>query len=209
MSRVSEPQPYVIPTRTCPTSVVLASRTLAAMALLLVAELVVIAWDLVTIRSTVHRLGPTVGATTDAMDHLASGLTSYDILLLGSLLLLVAILMTAAVYARLGRRAGQALGITASVPLLACLPSDFLPSTQSQLETAVFNAEPGWAVSIDYAVLAVSPLAVLVIIALLTASSRRWFAMLPPAPDGYMWVPAQVADRSWPNWPTDPPAGRR
>jgi hypothetical protein len=210
-----DPEQFVLPTRTVPASVVVASRILAAMALLLIADMVAYAYALVTLGSTARRVGPGVGATDAQINNLISDLSAGYPLQLGLLFFFVGFLTLAAVYSRLGRRSGQYIGIAMAVPLLSCLPMLFLAPGLSRLEQAVAEAGPGWANSLDLASCAVTPLALIVIVLLLTRSARAWFSSLPAAPTGYMWVPAQLAGSDWSKWPVtpsnrigEPPAGR-
>ena len=199
----------LLPARTCPASVVVASRVLAAMALLLLAEMAVYAYDLVTLKSTVQRAGASVGASASEIDKLIGDLASYDRLGLGTIFFFVGFLTLAAVYIRLGRRSGQIIAIVVTLPLLTCLPSNFISVDETHLQSAALAAQPGWADAVDMAAYAVSPLGLIVIALLLTRSARAWFAMLPQAPAGYMWVPAPFAAVDWSNWPAPPPRDRR
>jgi hypothetical protein len=194
-------EPFVVPVRTVPTTVVVASRVLAATALLLVADMVAYAYAVATMRSTVERVAPGVGVGPDAIEREVRALSAAFVVQIATLILFCGVLTMAALFSRLGRRSGQVLGILVAAPLLSCAVLPYLGSSGSALDQAVGNAQPDWANTLDLASRAVSLLALIAIALLLTKSARQWFSGLPPAPPGYMWVPAPLADAGW----TPPP----
>ena len=147
----------MLPVRTVPTTVVVASRVLAAAALLLVADMVAYAYAVTTMRSTVERVAPGVGAGSDAIDREVRALSFAFVLQIGTLILFCGVLTMAAVFCRLGRRSGQVLGILTAAPLLSCAVLPYLGSSGSALDQAVGNAQPDWANTLDLASRAVSP----------------------------------------------------
>lgn len=165
------------------------------MAALLLAQLVVAVYELVALDSIVARIAPDAGATATEIRGFKSDKSSFTFFFCGLIIFFVGFLTLAAVYSRLGKRSGQVLGIIYSIPLLFCFALPFMPRSVTKLQTAFDNAEPSWAVVIDYATLALSPLAALVIALLLTRSARQHFSWLPPAPPGYMWAPSAIP---WP-----------
>lgn len=185
-----------------PATVRIACGALFAMGLILLAQIVVALYEVFAINSIVARLAPGAGASASEIAHFKSDERSYALFFSGLIFLFMAFLWLAAVNSRLGKRSGQALAIVNSIPLLLCFAVPFLPGDETKLEIAFANAEPAWAVVIDYITYAVSPLALLVIVLMLTRSARQHFSWLPPAPSGYMWAPAQLP------WPYQAPSAR-
>lgn len=178
-----------------PLAIRIAGAALLAMAVLLLAQLVVAVYELVELDSIVGRIAPGVGATANEVDSFKSDESSYTFFFCGVIIFFIGFLALASVYSWLGKRSGQVLGIIYAIPLLFCFAVPFMPGSDTRLETAFDNAEPSWAVVIDYATFALSPLALLVIVLLLSKSARQHFSWLPPAPPGYMWAPSAIP---WP-----------
>jgi hypothetical protein len=172
-----------------------AAVALLAMAALVLGQLVVALYKLIEFDSILKRASTTVGASAADVHDFKSDQSLYGFFFCGLLIFFVGFIVMAAANSWLGRRAGQVMGIICSVALLFCFALSFMPRPETKLEAAFANAEPSWAVALDYASLTVTPLAALAIVLLLTRSARQHFSWLPPAPPGYMWAPAAIP---WP-----------
>jgi hypothetical protein len=165
---------------------------LAALMVLIIAGMV---WDLATWGSYVDRVASSVHATAAQVSAEKSDNLGGDVVAILIFAFFAALYLSAALLCRFGLRAGQVMAIVAVAPLLACAIGPFIPGGSSPLEDAAANQQPQlFNVLGAIAALLPLPLGVAVFVLLMTRSGRSFFRRTPPAPSGYIYVPAP--------WPT-------
>jgi hypothetical protein len=185
-----------------PAAVRVGCAALLLMSLLALGQVIDSLYDAVTVSATIQRIAPSAGASASEAADFTSDLRSYALFYACVAFFITIFLLLSAVNSWRGKRSGQVMAIVYSAPLMFCALIEFLPGRESKLEVAYGNTEPAWTAVLDWAVLALSPLALVVVIAMLTRSARQHFSWLPPAPPGYMWAPAAVP---WPYQASDRP----
>jgi hypothetical protein len=177
--------------RPAPRTVRVATWILFTLVALMVVSIVGTIWDMATYGGYVDRAAAGVHATANQVATEKSDNTVGDVVFLVLLVVFGLLFGLSGLLARRGLRTGQVLAFVAIAPLVLCWIGPFLPADSTKLSDAAGNLTPAAiGVVAGICVLLPLPLGIVTVILLLTSSARAFFRRTPPAPTGYMYVPA-------------------
>jgi hypothetical protein len=177
--------------RPAPRTVRVATWILFALLALMVVSIVGTIWDMATYGGYVDQAAASVHATANQVATEKSDNTAGDVVFVVLLVVFGLLFGLSGLLARRGLRFGQVLAFVAIAPLVLCWIGPFLPADSTKLSDAAGNLAPA-AIGVvsGICVLLPLPLGIVTVILLLTSSARAFFRRTPPAPTGYMYVPA-------------------
>ena len=187
----SAPAVATVGRRAAPRTVRVATWILFALLALMVVSIIGTIWDMATYGGYVDQAAASVHATARQVATEKSDNTAGDVVFLVLLVVFGLLFGLSGLLARRGLRTGQVLAFVAIAPLVLCWIGPFLPADSTKLSDAAGNLAPA-AIGVvsGICVLLLLPLGIVTVILLLTSSARAFFRRTPPAPTGYMYVPA-------------------
>ncbi len=178
--------------RPAPRTVRVATWILFVLLALMVVSIAGTIWDMATYGGYVDQAAASVHATAHQVATEKSDNTVGDVVVLVLIVIFGVLFGLSGLLARRGLRTGQVLAFVAIAPLVLCWIGPFLPADSTKLSDAAGNLAPA-AIGVvsGICLLLPLPLGIVTLILLLTSSARAFFRRTPPAPTGYMYVPAQ------------------